>query len=35
MEDIKERLGEYKYNFFKNFQNYLDTELMFLEVLNV
>ena len=29
MEDIKERLGEYKYNFFKNFQNYLDTELMF------
>ena len=29
MEDIKERLGEYKYNFFKNLQNYLETELMF------
>jgi hypothetical protein len=29
MEDIKERLGEYKYNFFKNLQNYLETDLMF------
>lgn len=29
MEDIKERLGEYNYNFFKKLQNYLDTELMF------
>jgi hypothetical protein len=29
MEDIKDRLGEYKYNFFKNLQNYLDTELIF------
>jgi predicted nucleotidyltransferase len=29
MEDIKERLGDYKYNFFKNLQNYLDTELIF------
>ena len=29
MEEIKDRLGEYKYNFFVNFQNYLDTELIF------
>ena len=29
MEDIKERLGEYKYNFFTNLQNYLETELYF------
>jgi predicted nucleotidyltransferase len=29
MEDIKERLGEYKYNFFSNLQKYLDTELYF------
>ena len=29
MEDIKDRLGEYKYNFFTNLQNYLETELYF------
>ena len=29
MEDIKDRLGEYKYNFFTNLQNYLETELHF------
>ena len=29
MEDIKERLGDYKYNFFTDFQKYLDTELYF------
>ena len=29
MEDIKDRLGEYKYNFFINLQNYLNTELYF------
>jgi predicted nucleotidyltransferase len=29
MEDIKDRLGDYKYNFFKKLQNYLDTELIF------
>jgi predicted nucleotidyltransferase len=29
MEDIKHRLSEYKYNFFTNLQNYLDTELIF------
>ena len=29
MEDIRDRLGEYKYNFFKKLQNYLDTELIF------
>jgi predicted nucleotidyltransferase len=29
MEDIKDRLGEYKYNFFNNLQNYLETELYF------
>ena len=29
MEDIKDRLGEYKYNYFTNLQNYLDTELYF------
>lgn len=29
MEEIKDRLGEYKYNFFKNLQNYLDVELLF------
>jgi predicted nucleotidyltransferase len=29
MEEIKDRLGEYKYNFFKDLQNYLDIELIF------
>jgi predicted nucleotidyltransferase len=29
MEDIKERLGEYKYNYFSDLQKYLDTELYF------
>ena len=29
MEDIKDRLGEYKYNYFNSLQNYLDTELHF------
>ena len=29
MEDIKDRLGEYKYNFFTELQNYLETELYF------
>jgi predicted nucleotidyltransferase len=29
MEDIKDRLGEYKYIFFTNLQNYLETELYF------
>lgn len=29
MEEIKDKLGHYKYNFFKNLQNYLDTELIF------
>ncbi len=29
MEDIKERLGEYKYNYFLDLQKYLDTELHF------
>ncbi len=29
MEEIKDRLGEYKYNFFKDLQNYLDVELIF------
>jgi predicted nucleotidyltransferase len=29
MEDIKDRLGDYKYNFFTNLQNYIDTELYF------
>jgi|694.fasta_scaffold141994_3 predicted nucleotidyltransferase len=29
MEDIKDRLGEYKYNFFTKLQNYLETELYF------
>jgi predicted nucleotidyltransferase len=29
MEDIRDRLGEYKYNFFINLQNYIDTELHF------
>jgi len=29
MDDIKERLGEYRYNYFKNLQNYLETELIF------
>lgn len=28
-DDIKDRLGDYRYNFFKNLQNYLDTELYF------
>jgi hypothetical protein len=34
MEAIKDRLGEYKYNFFKNLQNYLDTELIFFGSVN-
>ena len=29
MEDIKDRLGDYKYNYFSNLQKYLDTELYF------
>ena len=29
MEDIKDRLGEYKYIFFTKLQNYLDTDLHF------
>jgi predicted nucleotidyltransferase len=29
MEDIKDKLSEYKYNFLTNLQNYLDTELIF------
>lgn len=29
MEKIKDRLGQYKYNFFLNLQNYIDTELYF------
>jgi predicted nucleotidyltransferase len=29
MEKVKEKLGEYKYTFLNNFQNYLDTELIF------
>ena len=29
MEDIKDRLGEYKYIFFTKLQNYLETELYF------
>ena len=29
MEDIKDRLGEYKYNFFTELQNYLETDLYF------
>ena len=29
MEEIKDRLGDYKYNFFNNLQNYLGTELIF------
>ena len=29
MEDIRDRLGEYKYKFFTNLQNYLETELYF------
>jgi hypothetical protein len=29
MEDIKDRLGEYKYNFFNNLQNYVESELIF------
>jgi predicted nucleotidyltransferase len=29
MEDIKHRLGDYKYSFFSNLQNYLGTELLF------
>jgi len=29
MEDIKDRLGDYKYNFFTKLQKYLDTELYF------
>jgi predicted nucleotidyltransferase len=29
MEDIKDRLGNYKYNFFNNLQNYVESELIF------
>jgi predicted nucleotidyltransferase len=29
MEDIKDRLGEYKYNFLKKLENYIGTELIF------
>jgi len=29
MNDIKDRLGDYKYNFFTNLQNYIDSELLF------
>lgn len=29
MEDIKERLGQYKYNYFLDLQKYLDTNLYF------
>jgi len=29
MEEIKDKLGDYKYNFFKNLQHYLDSELIF------
>lgn len=29
MDEIKDRLGEYKYNFLTKLQNYLDTELLF------
>ena len=29
MEDIRDRLGEYKYNYFNSLQNYLETELYF------
>jgi len=29
MDDIKDRLGDYKYNFFTNLQNYIDSELLF------
>jgi len=29
MEDIKDRLGDYRYNYFTNLQKYLDTELYF------
>jgi len=29
MEDIKDKLGEYRYHFFHNLQNYLETELIF------
>jgi predicted nucleotidyltransferase len=29
MEDLKDRLGEDRYNYFTNLQNYLDTELYF------
>ena len=29
MEEIKERLGEYKYNFFNKLQNYIECELIF------
>ena len=29
MDEIKDRLGDYKYNFFTNLQNYVDSELLF------
>ena len=29
MDEIKGRLGDYKYNFFTNLQNYIDSELLF------
>ena len=34
MEQLKDKLGSYKYNFFKNLQNYLDTELLFYGSIN-
>jgi len=29
MDEIKDRLGDYKYNFFTTLQNYIDSELLF------
>jgi len=29
MEEIKDRLGDFKYNFLYNLQNYIDTQLLF------
>jgi predicted nucleotidyltransferase len=34
MEELRDKLGSYKYNFFKNLQNYLDTELLFYGSIN-
>ena len=33
MEDIKDRLGEYKYNFFSDLQNYLTTNLLLYDII--